>query len=125
MPEYLSEHCKDFIRRILVPDWNNRYRIEDIRAHPWYNIVEPREKDGIIIGSSKGAEIVIDDKIITKLEKDYKVTNIERVKQEIKANKFTPNTTTYYLLLKRHERVGILKQQFQIDLQKKKPKVNV
>lgn len=49
MPEYLTEPCKDFIRRILVPDWNLRYRIEDIRAHPWYNLMKPSEKDGIIL----------------------------------------------------------------------------
>jgi len=105
MPDYLSDPLKDFIRRILVPDWNLRYRIEDIRAHPWYNIVKPIEKDGIVLDRY---EILIDDKILGRMERDYKV-NIEKAKQEIKQNKFTSNTTIYYLLLKRHERVGILR----------------
>ena len=105
MPDYLSDPLKDFIRRILVPDWNLRYRIEDIRAHPWYNIVKPIEKDGIVLDRY---EILIDDKILGRMERDYKV-NIDKAKQEIKQNKFTSNTTIYYLLLKRHERVGILR----------------
>lgn len=54
------------------------------------------------------------------MEKDYKA-NVEKARLEIKANKFTQNTTIYYLLLKRHERVGLLKQQFQLSMQKKKP----
>ena len=80
MPDYLSDPLKDFIRRILVPDWNLRYRIEDIRAHPWYSIVKPLEKDGIILDRY---EILIDDKILGRMERDYKV-NIEKAKQEIK-----------------------------------------
>lgn len=121
MPDYLSDSCKDFIRHVLVPDWSQRYRIDDIRAHPWYNMIKPLEKDGIII---ERQEIGIDDKIIGRMERDYKL-NADRARLEIKQNKFTSNTTIYYLLLKRHERVGILRQQFQIDLQRKKPKVQM
>lgn len=105
MPEYLSDSCKDFIKRILIPDWNHRYRIEDIRAHSWYNMIKPAEKDGIVLEKH---EIQIDDKILTRMERDYKL-NIDKARQEIKLNKFTANTTTYYLLLKRHERVGLLR----------------
>lgn len=84
-------------------------------------MIKPLEKDGIIL---ERQEIGIDDKIIGRMERDYKL-NIDRARQEIKQNKFTSNTTIYYLLLKRHERVGILRQQFQIDLQRKKPKVQM
>jgi hypothetical protein len=121
LPDFLSDNCKDFIKRILVPDWNQRYKIEEIRAHPFYNLVSPAEKDGVII--DRNFEIAYDDKVLTKMDKDYKL-NIEQAKQELKLNRFTPNTTIYYLLLKRHERVGLLRQQFQLDLQKNK-KVNV
>lgn len=79
MPEYLSDGCKDFLKKILVPDWQRRYRIDDIRAHPWYNLVTPFEKEGLILGAN-GVQIEIDDKIILKMEKDYKVLNIEKVK---------------------------------------------
>lgn len=76
MPEFLSDPCKDFIRKILVPDWSQRYRIEDIRAHPWYNMVKPIEKEGIILDRY---EIPIDDKILTRMERDYKV-NVDKAK---------------------------------------------
>ena len=106
MPDFLSDTCKDFIKRILVPDWNLRYRIEDIRSHPFYNLTSPIEKEGIII--DKNFQLHFDDKILNKMENDYKV-NVDNAKAELKANRFTPNTTIYYLLLKRHERVGLLR----------------
>lgn len=117
LPDYLSDACKDFIKRILVPDWQHRYRIEDIRGHPWYKHVPPIESAGILLDRHP---IDIDEKIMTKLDKDYHV-DVAKTKQEIKLNKFTTNTTIYYLLLKRQERVGLLKQQFQLELHKKKP----
>ena len=46
---------------------------------------------------------------MAKLEKDYGA-DVEKTKNELRANKFTPNTTIYYLLVKRNERVGLLKQ---------------
>lgn len=49
MPEFLSDSGKDFIKRILVPDWTLRYKIEDIRNHPFYKLVNPFEKDGTIL----------------------------------------------------------------------------
>jgi 5'-AMP-activated protein kinase catalytic alpha subunit len=76
MPDHLSDTCKDFLRHILVPDWSQRYKIEEIRAHPWYNIVNPNEKEGIILGQH---EIPIDDKIIQKMEKDYSI-NVDKAK---------------------------------------------
>ena len=103
-----------------MPDWNLRYRIEDVRAHPFYNLITPIEKDGIIL--DKYFQMQFDEKILNKMEKDYKA-NVELAKQELRANRFTPNTTIYYLLLKRHERVGLLRQQFQLDLQHKSKKV--
>ena len=77
MPDYLSDSCKDFIRRVLVPDWNHRYRIEDIRAHPWYQLVKPLEKDGIILEKH---EIIIDEKILTRMERDYKMVDLVKAR---------------------------------------------
>ena len=61
MPDFLSDVCKDFIKKILVPDWNQRYRIEDVRSHAWYNLVPPIEKEGILLEKH---EISIDEKIL-------------------------------------------------------------
>ena len=41
MPSFLSEEAKDLITMILNPDPTQRFTIEDIRDHPWYNQVEP------------------------------------------------------------------------------------
>jgi 5'-AMP-activated protein kinase catalytic alpha subunit len=35
MPKFLSEECKDFITKILNTDPETRYRIQDIRNHPY------------------------------------------------------------------------------------------
>jgi serine/threonine protein kinase len=40
---------KDLIRKILIVDPAKRYTINDIRAHPWYNLVDPQEKIGTLI----------------------------------------------------------------------------
>jgi len=45
-------------------------------------------------------EIEVDEKILIKMDKDYKL-NVEKTRSEVKNNKFTSNTTIYYLLLKR------------------------
>jgi len=46
--------------------------------------------------------------------------NIEEAKaeQEIKRNRFNNITTTYYLLLKRKERAGMFRQQYNEDVKK-------
>ncbi len=40
----------------------------DIRAHPWYQIVEPSEKQGTLIGKT---EILVDEGILDKVCKEY------------------------------------------------------
>lgn len=39
IPSNLSDPLKDIIKGILVVDPNKRFKIEDIRRHPWYNLV--------------------------------------------------------------------------------------
>lgn len=36
IPSFVSTECRDFITRILNTDPNSRYKLEDIRRHPWY-----------------------------------------------------------------------------------------
>jgi hypothetical protein len=56
------------------------------------------------------------------LQKDHSIEPAQ-AEQEIKRNRFNNVTTTYYLLLKRKERAGILRLQYQNDLKllKRKP----
>lgn len=49
------------------------------------------------------------------LNKDYSI-DIEQCEIEIKKNKFTDLTTSYYLISKRKERAGIFRQQYKEEL---------
>ena len=49
------------------------------------------------------------------LNKDYSIA-IEQCEIEIKKNKFTDLTTSYYLISKRKERAGIFRQQYKEEL---------
>ena len=49
------------------------------------------------------------------LKRDYKI-DIERCEQEVKRNKFSDITTSYYLIQKRKERGGNLRQQYKDEL---------
>ena len=53
MPDFLSAHSKDLITKILDPDPSQRYNIEYIRKHPWYNLVQPNEKRGVFLNDEK------------------------------------------------------------------------
>lgn len=50
IPKFISEDCKDFLKRILNTNPDERYSIEDIRKHKWYNIVDNKTTEGIIVG---------------------------------------------------------------------------
>ena len=87
-----------------------RFTINDIRTHPWYNQIEhkPPYTPPIFLDSEP---VPIDDKIVGMLQKDHGIEP-EKAENEIKRNKFNNTTTTYYLLLKRKERAVILRQQY-------------
>ena len=51
------------------------------------------------------------------LEKDHN-TPPEKTENEIKRNRFNNVTTTYYLLLKRKERAGMFRMQYNEDIKK-------
>ena len=70
MPAGFSDKLKDLIKCILVVDPNKRYNVSDIRAHPWYNLVDPQEKTGTIIGRM---DIPIDEGILQRVAKEYQV----------------------------------------------------
>jgi Serine/threonine protein kinase len=51
IPKFVSNEARDLLKNILNTDPTKRYTIEDIRRHPWMNMVKlPREPEGIIIG---------------------------------------------------------------------------
>ncbi len=49
-PRYLSASGKDLISNILNTNPGERYTIEQIKSHPWFNLVAPNCSTGIMIG---------------------------------------------------------------------------
>jgi 5'-AMP-activated protein kinase catalytic alpha subunit len=86
----------------LNTDPEKRYKIEDIRKHPWFNLVKCEENfRGTIVGID---QVPIDPEIL-KVLNDYSI-DIEYAKKCLEANKHNSITATYYLLLKKHLKQG-------------------
>ena len=41
IPDYLSNEAQDILNHILKINPEERFNIESIKKHPWFNIVEP------------------------------------------------------------------------------------
>lgn len=95
IPSFVSEQCKDLIKRILVTNPLKRIKISEIFKHPWLNMSNPQFCDGLIISKYV---IPIDEEIICKMEK-YGFTK-EEARANVLSNKHNQFTTTYYLLVK-------------------------
>ena len=48
IPKYVSPEAQDLIKRILVRSTHTRYSIEDIKKHPWFNIIKKKISKGYI-----------------------------------------------------------------------------
>ena len=103
-PKYLSDCCKDFLHRILNVNPDQRYTIDQIKNHPWFNIINPK------INMSEGLLlpiyiVPIDECILDEMVNKLKFSE-EEVRANLIANNHNHTTTTYYLLLKRKLREG-------------------
>ena len=100
-PSYLSEAVKDLLEKILKVNPQERIGFEQIKKHPWFNIINPRLRPGIIMGVHK---IPIDDNILNVVKNyDYK---IEDVKYSVENSLYDDKTTIYYLILKQFIKEG-------------------
>ena len=87
---------------MLNTDPEKRYKIEDIKKHPWFNLVKCDEHSkGTIVGIDP---MPIDPNILNSLA-TYDI-NVEYAKKCLEANKHNHITATYYLLLKKHVKDG-------------------
>ncbi len=70
-PNYVSDDAKDLFHCILNTDPEKRYTIDQIRKHPWFNIV-PCESNfkGIQVGVDP---VPIDSSILLKMQKEFKI----------------------------------------------------
>ena len=54
IPEGVSPEAEDLIRKILMTDPNKRYKIEDIKKHPWITLYnDTKATEGIIVGYNR------------------------------------------------------------------------
>jgi len=102
IPKFVSAEARDLLKCILNTDPQKRFTIQDIRNHPWYNIIKSeKEPEGIVIGMNP---VPVDNNIVHKLEKFN--FSLSYAKKCIEANKHNHVTTSYYLLLQEHLRNG-------------------
>jgi 5'-AMP-activated protein kinase catalytic alpha subunit len=96
IPKFISANCKNLLKKILNTNPRNRYTLDDIKSHPWFNILKPTINEGYLVGKT---EFPIDEDIVECLE-EYKFDKEELMKA-IKENKHNHATTSYYLMLKK------------------------
>jgi 5'-AMP-activated protein kinase catalytic alpha subunit len=102
IPGFISGNCKEMIKKILNTDPVTRPKAGEIRKHPWYQLIESVEMEGIIVGQET---IPIIEDIKTELKAAHcDLEGIEYAEKFIKFNKLNHITTTNYLLLKKAER---------------------
>jgi len=101
IPNHVSPLLKDFIKNVLKPDPLERYDLEQIKEHPWFNILKPKFCPGIIVGFHN---IPIDEKILKQLE-DYGYDK-EKARTQIQNNKFDTMTAIYNLCLRKFIKEG-------------------
>jgi len=101
IPKFISLEVRDLLTKILNIDPETRYNAEMIKDHEWFDMSNTEENRGIIVGYNS---IPIDTDILEQLN-DYEY-DIQFAKKCIEANKHTPVTTAYYLLLQKFIRSG-------------------
>ena len=100
-PSYFSYKAKDLLMHMLDLDPMTRYTLQEIRNHPWFNLVDYKLIPGIIIGYNK---IPVDESILN-LCVSYNCDK-EKVRDSIINNKHNSNSAFYYLLIKKLQKKG-------------------
>lgn len=112
MPKGLSADCQDMLKKVMNTDPETRLTTEQIKQHPWYvhNNKPVCNAQGLIIGKN---EIPIEPAMLRHLDQfGFKA---DFAMQCLNRNKHNQVTTTYYLLLKKLEQEGKLKNGFQVE----------
>ena len=101
IPNHVSPLAQDLINHIMKINPRERYNIEKIKKHPWFNLITPRLKPGLSIGVHK---IPIDENILNIVEQ-YGFDR-ETCRENLLNNKYCPMTCVYYLCVKKFVREG-------------------
>ena len=101
-PENLSSDAIDLIEHLLKINPNERYNFDEIKAHPWFNLITPKLKPGLL---SLIHKIPIDPIILEKAKMmGYDTSKIE---ESVVNSKYDSFSAVYYLILKQLKRKGI------------------
>lgn len=87
---------------MLQTEPTKRFTIHDIRSHDWYGMIKSVEMEGIMVGKDKIP--VIPDQL-QELKEHFSGNNLEQAATFVQNNKHNQVTSTYYLLMKRKERL--------------------
>ena len=101
-PENLSDDAIDLIEHLLKINPEERYNFDEIKAHPWFNLLTPKLRPGIVFGVHK---IPIDEKILEKVEEfGY---DKKKVEESVLNSRYDSFSAVYYLILKQYKKNGI------------------
>ena len=101
IPDFVSNKCKDLLKKILVTDPSKRITIKQIKNHPWFKIYNIRGKLVLYEGLFIDKYIIpLDEEIIERISKENNL-NEENIKLCILNNKHNDITTLYYLFLQK------------------------
>ena len=103
VPKGISKDAKDLIKNILEVNPRKRFKISQIKAHPWFNIVDPKENvcQGINL---KNVIYPIDEDIIARMALcGY---NKQEVRKHLYSNELGNSSITYNLMLRQKIKKG-------------------
>jgi 5'-AMP-activated protein kinase catalytic alpha subunit len=101
IPDWVSDSLADLIRNVLQVDPLQRFDLDQIKEHPWFQSNSPKLKPGILIGYHK---IPIDENILSLV--DNYGYNKEKTRVSLMNNKFDTTTAIYYLCLRKFLKDG-------------------
>jgi 5'-AMP-activated protein kinase catalytic alpha subunit len=84
IPGFISQHCKDLIKKILNTDPSTRITIAEIKNHEWFKQIQPVENEGILVGKDS---IPVVEEILPKLLEQFGADSNLQNTVHIKNNK--------------------------------------
>lgn len=101
IPRHVSHSAADLISKILVRKVSDRLTIEQIKAHPWFNLHKPSAFSEGLYFSYKKVPV---DKDLCVLSAHKLSVNVEAISKMVSENERNKYTMLYYLLKKKSER---------------------
>ena len=101
LPDNISTDAVDLVEKMIHNHHIENFVFSDIKSHPWFNLVKPKMRPGIIYDLHK---IPIDENILDKIEKmGYDKKTCEK---SILENKYDSLMAIYLLLLNKYINEG-------------------